>query len=624
MSRKSKAISIQITAAVMACLTVFIVILYARGVFDFTFIERPDTETDAPVTDSAPIVTEPAPEGSGTEKIDQILPAPENNDDQAVVFPEYSEAVGALPAVWAAKSEGKALYEGLYTRGNTILARVTEAQTFSDHYALRDMSSTEVVPLSTNWAGTVKYGESAVTVPRPVLQVYFGYILWDDGRTIKLCNSEGNVLLNDISAYEPVGYRDLAGHPLFRKDGIYYYYFDGYNHDPDTIFADQITPETIFEYPAEQPACYPLITAETEFTPVMPTAAGMVECTVDENYFNTVRLNSSYEEMANKDPESFRLCERRITKTLLNQAEIDARNALIADQRAAILRGELPADTILPEPVEPVYQETDEGTFWGFIDKNGGFVHYPQFARAYDYTTDGLAVISDPSDESGSRLCAINKSGVRMVDAVRNYIHLTDGGTATLIDGNHFPDTLGQENVGMLTFSNSLMRVRRRLINTSAGYTVYDDYTVLVDTDGRYFNTPAGYELVSYSDGVLLLEKNGYYGFMDRSGRWIAQPKYTYAQPFSEGLAVLGFASGARCMIDTKGNIVLPMAYTHISQCSNGVVVAFAEGHGWTVYNKMSTEKYTEQSNPIIAIKRRILAQQAYDNAQTAPDPIMG
>lgn len=610
MGNRKKAPVIQLTAAAMACLAVFIVILYARGVFDFTFIERPTTETIPTVTEPVGPSDEPAPEAQDTA-LPEITVAPEKDD--AIIFPEYDPALAALPEVWAAKTEGKSLYKGLYQSGKSILARVTEADTFSEHFAHRDMTTTEVAALSTNWAGTVTYGEVAVTAPRPVLQVYFGFILWDDGRTVKLCDGEGRVLMNDISAYECVGYRDLAGHPLFRKDGVYYYYFDGQNHDPDTVFADQITPETIWEYPAEQPACYPLVTAEGELTPITPTAAGMVECTVDESYLNTVRVNSSYEETANRDPSLFRLCERRVTRTVTNQAEIDARNLLIAQQQAAILRGELPAGTILPTPIEPIYEEKDEGTFWGYVDQNGAIVHYPQFLSAYDFTLDGLGVISDPSDETGSRLCAINKSGVRMVDAVRDYIHLTDGGTATLIDGHHLPDTLGRESIGMLGFNDSLMSVRRRLINTSAGYTAYDDYTALVDTSGKYFNLPAGYELIAYSDGVLLLEKNGYYGFMDRDGRWIAQPRYTYAEPFCEGLAVLGFANGARGMIDTAGNTVLPLIYTHVSSCSDGVAVAFAEGKGWTIYNKMSTESYTEPSNPILSIKRRILAQAAYD-----------
>ncbi len=622
MSRNKKALFIQLTAAVMACVTVFIVILYARGAFDFTFIERPVTESSdtvlPPVSDT--VNTEPAPESADTGKLDAVVPTPDNSGTNTQpVLPDYYQSVIKLPKVSAAKSEGKALFEGLYRKDSSVLALVTDSGNFSEHYAHRDMTATEVVEVGVNWAGAISYGESYVTVPRPVLQVYFGFILWDDGSTIKLCDSEGRVLMNNIAGYEPVGYRDMAGNPLFIKDGIYYYYFDGVSLDPDTIFADQITADTIWQFPTEPPECYALVTADSEFTAVTPTAAGMVPCFVDWNYHNTIRYNSSYEETANRDPEAFRLCERRITKTVTNQAEIDARNAEIADITAKIAAGLLPADTPIPEVIEPVYLETDEGTFWGYIDKDGKLIHYPQFIAAYDFTKDGLAVITDPSDETGSRLCAINKAGVRMVDAVRDMIHMTAGGTAELRDGHHLPDTLGIENVGMLSFSDSLLRVRRRLINTSAGYVVHDQYDVLVDTNGEIFNIPGGYTIVGYSDGVVLLEKNGKYGFLERStGQWIAEPQYTYAQPFCEGLAVIGYKDGKRCMIDTEGNIVLPMIYDHISQCSNGTVVAFAEGHGWSIYNKMSTEKFTEPSNPILAVKRRIMAQKLFDEAQAA------
>ena len=603
----------------MACLTAFITVLYARGVFDFTFISRPVeesvevTEPDLPETEAPPAsdTVDTGNVNGGT-----LPPVSDPDSGQAPVLPDYYQSVIKLPQVKTAKAEGKARFEGLYQKDSSVLALVTDSGNFSDKFALRDMVSTEVIEVGQNWAGAKIYGESYVTVPRPVLQVYFGFILWDDGGTIKLCSSEGRVLMNNIAGYEPVGYRDLAGNPLFIKDGIYYYYYDGKNLDPDTIIADQITVDSYWQYTAEPPECYDLITADSEFTATMPTAAGMVPCFVDTNYLNTIRVNSSYEETANRDPEAFRLCERRIVKTVTNQAEIDARNAEIANIQVGISWGMYPADTPIPPVIEPVYQEIDEGTYWGYIDQNGKIIHYPQFMAAYDFSKDGLAVITDPSDETGSRLCAINKAGVRMVDAVRDMIHMTAGGVAELRDGHHLPDTLGKENIGMLSFSNSLLRVRRRLINTSGGYVVHDQYDALVDTDGKIFNIPGGYNIVACSDGVILLEKKGKYGFLESAtGRWIAEPQYTYAQPFCEGLAVIGYSDGKRCMIDTEGNIVLPMIYDHISQCSNGTVVAFAEGHGWSIYNKMSTEKYSEPSNPILAIKRRIMAQTAYDAA---------
>ena len=39
-----------------------------------------------------------------------------------------------------------------------------------------------------------------------------------------------------------------------------------------------------------------------------------------------------------------------------------------------------------------------------------------------------------------------------------------------------------------------------------------------------------------YSE-LLPIEVNGYYGYIDRTGAIIVQPKYHYARGFSEGLA---------------------------------------------------------------------------------------
>ena len=76
---------------------------------------------------------------------------------------------------------------------------------------------------------------------------------------------------------------------------------------------------------------------------------------------------------------------------------------------------------------------------------------------------------------------------------------------------------------------------------------------------------------------------------MDYTGAWIAQPIYDFAQPFYEGLAVVGFGEGDRLMIDTEGNIVIPMgAYDYISNASSGVIAAWRDGHGWDILHKMA------------------------------------
>ena len=73
-----------------------------------------------------------------------------------------------------------------------------------------------------------------------------------------------------------------------------------------------------------------------------------------------------------------------------------------------------------------------------------------------------------------------------------------------------------------------------------------------------------------------------------RSGAWIAEPIYTYAEAFCEGLAVLKTPMGTYGMIDTEGNVVLPFAYKYISSSSDGLVACYSSENGWEMMRKMT------------------------------------
>lgn len=156
------------------------------------------------------------------------------------------------------------------------------------------------------------------------------------------------------------------------------------------------------------------------------------------------------------------------------------------------------------------------------------------------------------------------------------------------------PLTNGPESIGFYYYDHGLVRARRRVIDWSA-FTYKDTLRVAVDEDflmdknGKEFPIPEGYDIVSYSDGVILLTRDGKYGYMDYTGAWIAQPIYDYAQPFHEGLAVVGFGEADRLMIDTEGNIVIPLGqYDYISSVSDGVIAVWKEGEGWSILHKMA------------------------------------
>ena len=65
------------------------------------------------------------------------------------------------------------------------------------------------------------------------------YFLCDDGRSINVLDSGGNIVAEGVDELTPVYQRDRNGNPLFTKDGKYYYIIEGtgtlaeVNFDPD-------------------------------------------------------------------------------------------------------------------------------------------------------------------------------------------------------------------------------------------------------------------------------------------------------------------------------------------------------------------------------------------------------
>ena len=208
------------------------------------------------------------------------------------------------------------------------------------------------------------------------------------------------------------------------------------------------------------------------------------------------------------------------------------------------------------------------------------------FFKAFNYSADGYAVVIDDTENT---LRIINYRDRNVFKPGSQYIYYKDINTGKNHYGKDhyaFPDTYGIESIGAQGFDHGYLRLRIRttsVMSDSLGKVVRDqDY--LVDTSGKKFEIPTGYTLEGYSDGVLLLSRDGLYGYYSIEGEWIAQPIYSYARPFIQGLAVVGSQDGTVGMIDTKGNIVLPFVFTSISDVSSGVIVTYCEGIGWEVF----------------------------------------
>lgn len=209
-----------------------------------------------------------------------------------------------------------------------------------------------------------------------------------------------------------------------------------------------------------------------------------------------------------------------------------------------------------------------------------------KYAQAYDYREGVAAAVG-----ADGRLVYIGPYGYPAFAAEKKYYYFEWEVQEYLLP----PLTNGPESIGFFYYDHGLVRARRQLID-HWWYTYYGhvkrvalDEDVMLDKEGNIFPVPAGYDIVSYSDGVILLECDGKYGYMDFTGAWIAQPIYDYARPFSEGLAVAGFADGVRLMLDTEGNIVIPAGrYAYLSDVSSGVIAGYTKQGQWEILHKMA------------------------------------
>jgi hypothetical protein len=206
-----------------------------------------------------------------------------------------------------------------------------------------------------------------------------------------------------------------------------------------------------------------------------------------------------------------------------------------------------------------------------------------KYDRAYNFSESRAYTV-----DSNGIVKIINTSGNSAVYLYNTF--KTTSGSGSFYHFEYYTEPFERDvyMLGHYYYDDGLIRMRvvERLPHKLNIYE--NDYEVLVDTKGKRSNIlPEGYNLVSYSNSILLVERNGRYGYYHRDGYWVAQPIYTYAAPFIEGLAVLG-VDGAMGVIDTNGNIVIPFHYSSISNASTGVFACYSETEGWKVYAKVA------------------------------------
>ncbi|MCQ2354511.1 MAG: WG repeat-containing protein [Clostridia bacterium] len=225
----------------------------------------------------------------------------------------------------------------------------------------------------------------------------------------------------------------------------------------------------------------------------------------------------------------------------------------------------------------------NEGVYTSYIYQTISWQTAYKYAKAFNFR-EGRAVTVDDN----GIIRVINTSDKSVIYLNRSFRSDASRGGQYTTEFYTEPFDRDVYQLGYFYYDHGLMRLRR-CERLSYNINVYDaDDDILVDLGGREYHIPDGYSLVSYSEGILLLEREGRYGYYHKDGYWVAQPLFTYAAPFVEGLGVIGFSDGVRGVIDSNGNIVIPFRYSEITNASSGIIACFNEEDGWKLYAKMS------------------------------------
>ena len=206
------------------------------------------------------------------------------------------------------------------------------------------------------------------------------------------------------------------------------------------------------------------------------------------------------------------------------------------------------------------------GNLYGIKKTDGATLRSAIYREAYNYS-EGLGLVDYKGD-----VCYLNEKG-RVV--IENKVKTEE---MTLVGSRD------ENGIGALYFDGGYVRMRKKYIDIHKN--VIDDIDVLIDMTGAEFRLPEGYNFVSYSNQRILLSKNGFYGFYATKGAWIADTVYSYATPYYEGLAVVGYKNGKKGVIDLDGNFVIPLSYSNISVCSGGVMICYSADTGYDIFVK--------------------------------------
>lgn len=533
--------------------------LYAVGAYDFVFIERPESrpsviQQESGGNNAKPDKNEaPVPDKPDNTDTPQV---PANDGSPEPFVPESGP--DRLDSVSDLCGEGYYITNTDYSPDTHKMALLNVELGANEAYSVRERNI-----YSPTYTYEYENGEAQVeyvlaSEQRPSLEAYMGYLFADNGTSVIIFDSYGRYVTNYDESLFFAYTRDSAGTPLLYRPTSY------------TV----TTEDGSLSAPVASKIYYKL------------TAGGVAA----SDYIDKVEgrgLHMDY-------PATYGMQTANISRQcILNQVTFLSLKGKLTGWDRTVWGffepgQELPFTDGWYDPEEyeaPDFEKMteEEKEEWDEAEREAVKT---RLNTAYNYS-EGYAAVAN------------EKGQMRFLDtAGKQIFESTDIDTYNaygrrVVENLLLPLTDGIESLGFYYFDHGLVRVRRQLYD----YYQLEDYDMkmieydddeLIYANGEKFTLAEGYDIISYSNGMILLEKNGKYGYMDYTGAWLIEPSLEGAKPFLEGLAAVE-VGGKWGVIDTAGNTVIPFDYDSVQTVSSGVIVCHSD-RGWTVFAKMTNQ----------------------------------
>lgn len=249
-----------------------------------------------------------------------------------------------------------------------------------------------------------------------------------------------------------------------------------------------------------------------------------------------------------------------------------------------------------------------KGEKFGFVDKAGKLAIPTQYEDAYDFSEGLAAVVVD------GKYGYIDKTGKMVIEPRfdpapdETVCRPFRGGLAALMNAETgkwgFIDKTGKMVIRpqfewAYDFSDGLAGVEYEV--EKYGF-INRDGELVLRVDGFF---PNG----GFTEGLCVIAKGGKNGVIDKTGKWVIEPKYAEIGPFSEGLA--WFVEGGKAgFLDKTGRIVIQPTWELDEDYELVPVGDFRSGLAWFREGKGETarEGYIDKTGKIVIPAKFIVA----------------